>query len=117
MREIELNTKDLIKILNDPQENEFWETFLKAATTATTSQMNATRVASEIYLAKTLKTNSIAIQEELENTGDKLRDALQKLAKALSESAIAANKHAKGLKWATWALVLATVGLIIATVF
>jgi len=107
---------DINEIFNDPQDDEFWREFLKTADTATTRTMNATRVASEIYLAKTLKTAGTTIQKELQNTGDKLQKALGDHAAALNESAIAANKHAKGLKCATWALVLATLGLIMVTI-
>lgn len=89
---------DIKDILKDPQENGFWEEFIKTSDTATTCTMNATRVASEIYLAKTLKSTGILIKEELDKTGDKLQKALADHTTALNESAAAANKHAKGLK-------------------
>ena len=107
---------DIKDILNDPQDDDFWKEFIKTADTAVTQTMNVTRVASEIYLSKTLKFTGTTIKEELEKTGDKLQKALSDHAKALNESADAANKQAKGLKWATWVLVLATFGLIIATI-
>ena len=106
---------DVKNILNDPSDDEFWRGFFKAADTGTTSTINVTRVAAEIYLAKILKTTGITIQSEVQNTAKKLQEALADHATALNKSAEAANRHAKGLKWATWALVLATFGLIIAT--
>jgi hypothetical protein len=103
-------------ILKDPQEDDYWEEFFKVANTGVTAQINATRVASEIYLAKMLKTTGILIKEEVYNSGNKTQKALSEHAAALNKSAIAANKHARGLKWATWALVFATFGLILVTI-
>jgi len=45
----------------------------------------------------------------------RLVEALNRHAAALGEAAKASDKYANRLTWATWALVLATLGLIVAT--
>ena len=86
-------------ILDDP-DAEHMEKFAitAAASNGQTSHATGALVASEFYLAKTLKA------------------ALTAHADALSASAEASKKHARSLNCATWALAAATVILAIATV-
>ena len=103
-------------IINEDIDAKYLDQFIRTADTGNTHLINATRVASTIYLALTLKDVGKTMQKELQNTGDKLQTALMDHASALNKSAEASNKHASGLKWATWTLVIVTVGLILATV-
>ena len=70
--------------------------FLEQASGGTV-ELNRTRLTSELYLAHKTKT-----------AGDSLVASLATLSQAFTDAATASDKHAKGLNFATWALVLAT---------
>jgi len=85
------------EILNRFHDASFLREFIAASNTAVTAEMNQTRVASEVLLAKTIA------------------DAMAEHARALQDSASASYKHARSLTRATWALVFATVALVLLT--
>ena len=85
------------EILEKRRDLRFLQEFILASNTAVTADMNQTRVASEVLLAKTIA------------------DAMAEHAKVLQQSADASDKHARSLTHATWALVSATVALVLLT--
>jgi len=85
------------QILEKRDDFEFLREFISDSKTAVTADMNQTRVASEVLLAKTIA------------------DAMAQHAKALQTSAAASDKHAGSLTRATWALVLFTATLVLVT--
>jgi hypothetical protein len=87
--------REILERLHDP---EFLREFIAASKTAVTAEMNQTRVASEVLLARAIA------------------DAMTRHASALQDAATASDKHGRSLTRATWALVLATVALVFATV-
>ncbi|KAA3642345.1 MAG: hypothetical protein DWQ07_25260 [Chloroflexi bacterium] len=68
---------------------------IRVSETGTTSDISKTRTISSIYQAKLME------------------KALLAHAAALNRAAAASDKYARSLTWATWALVAATVGLIV----
>lgn len=109
------NQVDPTKILDDPDDIEFLRSFIGASNTATTANMNMTRVASEVFLARMIKDTERSLKRSLEQMTESLEQALADHAEALNRSAEASTRHAASLKWATWALVAATVGLLVVT--
>ncbi len=87
--------KQIAERLDDP---EFLREFIGNSKTAVTADMNQTRVASEVLLAKTIAA------------------AMAQHAKALQDSATASDRHARSLTRATWALMFATVALVLIAV-
>lgn len=85
------------EILNKLHDASFLREFIAASNTAVTAEMNQTRVASEVLLAKTIA------------------DAMAEHSRALQDSSRASDKHARSLTHATWALVFATVALVLLT--
>lgn len=82
--------KDILARFHD---SDFLREFIARSDTAVTAEMNQSRVASEVLLAKTIA------------------QAMAEHAQALQESARASEKQARSLTYATWALVLATLAL------
>lgn len=74
---------------------DFLREFIASSKTAVTADMNQTRVASDVLLAKSVAT------------------AMAQHAKALQDSATASDQHARSLTRATWALVFATAALVL----
>ncbi len=73
---------------------DFVRDFIARSNTAVTAEMNQSRVASEVLLAKTIS------------------QAMAEHAGALQAGARASEKHARSLTHATWALFAATVALV-----
>lgn len=101
------------EILEKSDDSDWLREFLKFSDTAITANMNQTRVASEIYLAQTITNSTAELKETVVHLSDRLEASLGKHADALIQSATSANEHARSLKVATWALVLATACLIL----
>lgn len=92
------NAEDILDKIRD---KEFLREFIaKARAETATHDIHRTRVAVELLLART-------IADGAEDLGKKLSEHADALVKA-SE---AGDRHANSLKWATWALVLATIVL------
>ena len=94
------------EIVDSRWDLEFLRRFITAAETGQTATISATNVGSQIMLG-------LSIRDAASN----LTTAIESHAKALSQSATAAESHAKGLKVATWALVGATIALVLISLF
>ena len=81
---------------------EFLRRFITAAETGQTATISATNVGSQIMLGLSVR-----------DAASKLTTAIESHAEALGHSASAAESHARGLKVATWALVGATIALVL----
>jgi hypothetical protein len=92
---------DLRKFLGNCTDEEYLQSFIDQARTSTTSDMNQTRVASEVLLAKTIKDQSEELTKTLIEQTHHLTTAINAHANALVQSGKAAERHAVGLKWAT----------------
>ncbi len=101
------------EILDKGDEDEWLREFLKYSNTATTAKMNQSRVASEVFFARTIAQSTSRLDATMIDLNSRLVAAFSDHAKALNKSANAANEHARSLKVATWALVLATIGLVV----
>lgn len=101
------------RILEEGNSQEYLKQFISEARTASTEEMNQSRVASEIYMTWTLRNSAGALEGGMAKLGEGLESALRDHAEALGRSAEAANRHARGLKCATAALALATVALVL----
>ena len=105
------NPIDPTQILDHFDDVEYLKRFIATSHTATTANMNMTRVASEIFLGRMLRDSENNLERAFKEMSESLDRALANHAEALNESARASDRHASSLKWATWALFLATVGL------
>lgn len=103
------------EIFDKADDTDYLKRVVESSNTATTALMNMSRVASELYLARTLKSTGDSLADEIEEMTATLQTTLREHAEALVRSAEASEKHAKSLTYATWALVAATVGLLFAT--
>jgi hypothetical protein len=103
------------EIVDRSNDDQYLRDFIDTATTAATADMNATRVASEIHLAKAIKSSGDGLESAISSMTESLRKALTDHADALIKSAHASEKYARSLNFATWALVAATVVLAIIT--
>src|SRR5437870_3404254 len=103
---------DLREILSEHADDEYLQSFIDGSRTSDTANMNQTRVASEVLLTKTIRDQSHELSKTLIEQTEKLTSAISKHADALVKSGKAAERHAAGLKWATWALFLATLVLV-----
>ena len=99
------------RILDDWEDGDYIREFLKHAKTATTADMNQSRVASEILLSRIIAEQAKSMRETIIDQTGQLTSAIREHAGALVESAKAAEQHTMGLKRATWALFAATVVL------
>ena len=104
------------EIVDNLDNLEYLKKFIEESNTATTALMNQTRVASDIYLAFTLRSTGNNLANEIDNMTTILKQALAAHAEALNKSAKASEKHAKSLTWATWALFGATLALVIVAI-
>jgi hypothetical protein len=86
-------TFDVKDVVEDLDNLDLLRDLIRQATSGSTDQINKTRVASQVYVARCLRTS------------------VGELSAALAKSAEASNRQACGLKWATWILVLATIAL------
>lgn len=86
-------------ILDTLDLNEQEKLFIKESKTATTTDMNQSRIISEIYFAK-----------KLEKVADKVIISNEKLAKSN-------EKYAKGMLWLTGALVFVGIVQIVIAIF
>ena len=102
--------------INDADNPAALETFLKASKTATTTDMNATRVEVEVYLARTLGNAAERIGSSLESLAQKTEDAMQSHAAALITAAKASDRYARSLSFATWVLVAVTAALALLSI-
>jgi hypothetical protein len=75
--------------------------------------MNQTQVAAEVILARTIFNATASLHTDLDQMSSRIKEALQDHSKSLDTSAAAANRHARGMKIATWALVGTTICLFI----
>jgi hypothetical protein len=109
---------DLHRILQDPPDDDgFWKELLAEADVhAATQRMHARALAGQVYAAKVMKQSSAALVAQLDRTTGVLAMALTSHEVALKTAAEASTLQSKGLKCATWALVLATLGLVVATI-
>jgi hypothetical protein len=99
--------------LNDPV---FLKDFIVSSYGAEVAKANMFTVASEIHLAQAITTTSDKLESVIKSMADSLEGALANHAEALVKSAKASERHANSLKWATWALVVATIGLVFVAV-
>ena len=70
------------------------ENFLKASKTATTADMNATRVEAEVYLARTLAAAAQRIGASLKDLADTAQKAMNNHANALIDASQASGRYA-----------------------
>lgn len=97
-----LDIRNILDQIEDP-DIAFFKQYLDKVTTVTSvSIIDAAKIGSEIYLALTLR----SVVKDLENAINSMTESNETLAKAN-------EKHASSLKWATWALVGATILLAI----
>ena len=75
--------------------------------------MNQCIVAAEVILARTIFNSTASLHTDLNQMSSRIEKALQDHSKSLDTSAAAANRHARGMKIATWALVGATICLLL----
>ena len=104
---------DFLRDLDDPSKA---NAFILAATTPNTSEINRTRVASQIYLAHKTKLAGENLATSVKTLAEALERSLANHAKALREAADASEKYARGLNRATWVLTLVTALLFLAGV-
>ena len=109
---MKVEPKDILDKSEDP---EYLKDFIKSSDTAVTKHMNMTRVASEIFVAFTLRKSIEDLKTTLFNITERFEKLMNLHAETLNESAKVANEHTRGLKVATWVLVLVTLGLLIVT--
>ena len=102
--------------INDADNPVALETFLKASKTATTHDMNATRVEAEVYLARTLGNAAERIESSLDSLAKKTENAMQSHADALITAATASDRYARSLSFATWVLVAVTAALALLSI-
>jgi CHASE3 domain sensor protein len=69
---------------------------------------NTIRMAMD-QLGQSVQAQGVGLSEKLDN-------ASQRVADALDRASAASERHAKNLAWATWALVIATVVLVVVTI-
>jgi hypothetical protein len=105
--------QDFLRDLDDPSKA---NAFILAATTPNTSEINRTRVASQIYLAYKTKLAGESLATSVKALAEALERSLANHAKALREAAEASEKYARGLNRATWVLTLVTALLFLAGV-
>jgi hypothetical protein len=89
--------------------------FILAATTPNTSEINRTRVASQIYLAYKTRVAGESLAIAVKSMADELDRALTHHAEALKAAATPSEKYARGLNRATRALVGVTAALVFVT--
>ena len=99
------------QILNKHTEDDYLQSFIERSQTSVTADMNQTRVAAEVYLARMIADQADALSQTIVEQAQGLAGAIRSHADALVKSANAAEGHTKSLKWATWALFGATVAL------
>lgn len=103
---------DFLRDLDDPGNA---TRFIDSARTAVTAEMNRTQVASQVYLAHKTKVAGESLAAAVKSFAEALERALGNHAQGLREAATASENYARRLVWATWALVLATLGLVLLT--
>jgi hypothetical protein len=103
---------DVEKILENMEDPETLKKFLKDSRTARTMDMNQCIVAAEVILARTIFNSTASLHTDLNQMSSRIEKALQDHSKSLDTSA-AANRHARGMKIATWALVGTTICLLL----
>jgi len=96
----------------DPSER----TVIQRALTANTAEANRAQVASQIYLAHHTRTAGARVADAVGALAGALERAFADHARALQAAATSSARYARGLTRATWALVAATIGLVLATV-
>ena len=96
------------EVLNKLDNDDYLRSFITGAWTATTADMNQTRVASEVLLARTISDRTEVLSKTVVEQTAELTSAIREHADALVRSARAAELPTRSLKWATWALFLAT---------
>jgi len=97
--------KEILENSGDP---EFLSAFIERAQTPTTADINQTRVAAEVLLARTVSEQASALSEVLRKVSEQIARSAEAHAAAVVKSSAAAERHARSLKWATWALFIAT---------
>jgi len=103
--------RDYIRDLDD---HEKANAFINEATTPNTSEISRAHAASTIYLAHKTKNAGEQLAGSVTSLTSALEQALARHAEALRAAASSSEKYARGLNWATWALVFATVALVLA---
>ena len=81
-----------------------------------TPELTRARIRSELYLAHKTKDAGEQLAGSVSSLTNALEQALACHAEALRAAASSSEKYARGLNWATWALVFATVALVLAQV-
>jgi len=102
------------EVLSEHLDDTYLRSLIEAARTSDIPNMNQIRVASEVLLTKTIRDQSQGFSKTLIEQTEKLTSAISAHAEALVQSGKAAERHAAGLKWATWALFVATLALVAA---
>src|SRR5262245_20567249 len=98
---------DLLKALDDPVNA---KSFIESIT-GSTAEIARARVKSELYLAQKTKDAGDKLASSVASLTSALEHALANHAEALRAAAKSSEKYARGLNYATWALVLATLVL------
>lgn len=101
------------EILENMEDLKTLKKFVKDSKTATTKVVTQYLVAAEVILALTISKSTTSLHTDLDQMSSRIEIALQDHSKSLDTSAAAANRHARGMKIATWALVGATICLLL----
>src|ERR1044071_5901458 len=101
------------EILDRPQDIDLLKQFIGNSHANHPADMNQTRVASQIYLARAIYNTGGTLEAAMKAMTTSLGEALANHAKALIKSAQASEEQTRSLKRATWALVAVTFGLVI----
>jgi hypothetical protein len=104
--------QDYLRDLDDPSKA---NAFILAAATPNTTESNRTQAASQIYLAHKTKLAGDSLATAVKSLTDELERGLINHAEALKAAAKASERYARGLNWATWALVAVTAALVLVT--
>ncbi len=103
-----VDPKDILGKLRD---DDFLREFIHRSQTGVTADINQTRVAAELLLARTIADQAEGLSKTLVEQTRELTRVIGDHAEALVKASQAGERHARSLKWATWALFLATIVL------
>jgi len=70
-------------------------------------------------LGRAISAQGIGVSEKLDHSSVRVKEAVDRstdqMAESIAKASEASERHAKSLVWATWALVLATIVLVVVT--
>ena len=100
--------KDILGKLRD---DDYLREFIDKSQTGVTGEINQTRVAAELLLARTIADQAEGLGKTLVEQTSELTRVIGAHVEALVKASQAGEQHARSLKWAAWALFLATIVL------